>query len=325
MSTLENSDVDPDRKVRVGVVGVGYLGSIHARIYARMPNVELVGVCDTDATRAASVAHENGCAVWANPQDAIGAIDAVSVVVPTSLHGDIANPFLDAGVHTLLEKPVAHTVASAEEIVARADASGAILQIGHLERFNAGVMEVARRVKDPEFIEVHRLGTFVERATDVDVVTDLMIHDIDIVLTLVKSELTSLSAIGTRVVTDHVDIANARLEFASGAVANVTASRVSSKKFRRMRIFGDRNYLGLDFSAQTIDVVTTGEKEPGQNFAPIVQDRVVVEGAQPLDAELDHFVEMVSTGGEPHVTGLDGLNALKVAAQVREQIGSRGN
>jgi len=316
MGTLSGSG----SPVRVAVIGVGYLGAIHTKIYDRLDSATLVGVCDTNADASAKVAAQYGCESWTNPQEAIGKVDAVSIVVPTSLHAVVAEPFLDAGIHMLLEKPVASTVPEAEKIVSLSQSSGSILQIGHLERFNGGVMELARRAQNPRFIEAHRLSTFVDRATDVDVVKDLMIHDIDICLTLVNSELTNLSAVGTPVVTDHVDIANARLEFANGAVANVTASRVSNKKFRRIRVFGDKSYHALDFTAQKLDIMTTSEKKPDQKFADIHTDAIEVESTPPLDAELAHFVQTVSTGGTPLVTGRDGVEALKVAERVVEKI-----
>jgi len=302
------------------VIGVGYLGKIHAKIYSALPGATLVGVCDAREEAAAEVAAQFDCRAWTDPADVIEHVDAVSIVVPTSIHREVAEPFLAAGIHMLMEKPVASTVPDAQKIVELASESGSILQIGHLERFNGGVMELARRAKNPRFIEAHRLSTFVERATDVDVVTDLMIHDIDICLTLVNSEVESLSAAGSPVVTDHVDIANARLEFANGAVANVTASRVSNKKFRRIRVFGEKSYHALDFTAQKLDIMTTEKKRPEQKFADINTDAIEVESTPPLDAELAHFVETVRTGGTPLVTGRDGVEALKVAERVAEKI-----
>lgn len=307
-------------QLRVGVVGVGYLGSIHAAIYARMPNVELVSVCDVDSERAEEIAAKTDSQPCTDFNQLVGKLDAVSIVVPTSLHRTVAEPFLNAGTHMLLEKPVASTVADAQAIVDCAERSGAILQIGHIERFNAGVMELASRVRDPRFIEVHRLGVFVERATDVDVITDLMIHDIDIVLNLVKSGIKRVSAVGSTVVTDHVDIANARLEFENGAVANVTASRVSAKKFRRIRVFCPDQYIGLDFDQQKLDVVTTREASGDARFPEIVTDQVEVEKQPPLDAELDHFVETVQTGSKPLVTGREGVAALSVAMKVHSTL-----
>lgn len=308
------------KPIRVAVVGVGYLGSIHARIYARLEGVELVGVVDSDRERAEQVAAETGSKPFGEISQLIGQIDAVSVVVPTTLHREIALPFIEAGIHLLLEKPVAPTVKEAEAIVAAAEEAGIILLVGHLERFNAGVMRLAERVGKPRFIEVHRLGTFVERATDVDVVTDLMIHDIDIVMELVEETLVGVSAIGAKVVTDQVDIANARLEFKNGVVANVTASRVSNKRFRRIRVFGENGYHALNFSDQQIDMVTTGECPPGARFPELLSEKLEVEPRPPLDAELEHFVDAVRNGLKPLVSGHQGVEALRVAALVREKI-----
>jgi len=241
-------------QLRVGVIGVGYLGRFHALIYSRLPGVDLVGVADLNAARAAEVAAEAGCIGYADPLALLGQVDAVSIVVPTSLHLEVARPYLERGVHMLLEKPVAPDRRQGAEIVRLAEASGAILQIGHLERFNAGIMELARRIDAPRFIEAQRMGGFTERATDVDVVSDLMIHDIDIILALVDSDLADVRAVGTSVLTEHLDIANARLEFVNGTVANVVASRVSDKPTRRIRVFQPRCYLSLDFVEQTLDI-----------------------------------------------------------------------
>lgn len=309
-----------NRFLRIGVVGVGYLGSIHARIYQRMPDVELVGVQDVDETVARQVASETDCRVFESSEDMFDQIDAVSIVVPTSLHRSVAEPFLKRGIPVLLEKPVAHTLQDAEAIVAIAGQTSTLLQIGHLERFNAGVVRLAEELRNPRFLEVHRLGQFVARATDVDVVTDLMIHDIDIVMSLVPSELRYVSAVGARVITEHVDIANARLEFSNGAIANVTASRISAKKFRRIRIFADSAYLALNFEDQQIDIARPGQTPGHDGFAPIVTDSIAVEHRPPLDAELEDFVRCVRDNKAPVVSGEDGLRALRVAHDVRRRI-----
>jgi predicted dehydrogenase len=306
--------------LRVGVVGVGYLGSIHARIYAGMANAELVGVADIDPKTAERVAAEHGCSSFTDPYALLDQVDAVSVAVPTTAHKEVALPYLEAGKHVLLEKPIAPSVVEAQQIVDAADRADVVLLIGHLERFNAGIMALADRVKDPRFIEVHRLGTFVERATDVDVVTDLMIHDIDIVLSLIESELTYVSAVGSPVITNHIDIANARLEFANGAVANVTASRVSSKKFRRIRVFGHDSYLALNFIDQQIEIVRRTDPKPGDAFPGLATEQLKVTPRQPLDSELDHFLQVIGKGGKPLINGHDGLRALRVAEQVQQKI-----
>ena len=283
-------------RLRVGVVGVGYLGRFHALIYSRLPGVELVGVADTRAEIAQQVATEAGCAAYADGRDLLGHVDAVSVVVPTTAHLAVARPFLEHGVHVLLEKPIATTAAEGRAIVQLARRSGAVLQVGHLERYNGGVMALAARIAEPKFIEAHRMSGFVARATDVDVISDLMIHDID--------------------------IANARLEFANGAVANVIASRVSRDKSRRIRIFQERCYLSLDFIEQHLDVVYTRER-PGEEWPEIVSERVTIEPVKPLDAEIADFVACVRERRGPLVSGEVGVEALEVALAVKERILSR--
>lgn len=309
-------------KLRVGVVGVGYLGRFHALIYSRMDNVELVGVVDSNPETAARVAGECACGAFERSGDLLGKVDAVSIVVPTTAHLDEARPFLQAGVHMLLEKPIASTVEDGAEIVRLAEAAGVILQIGHLERFNAGVMALAERINRPRFIEAHRMGGFVERATDVDVVSDLMIHDIDIILSLVKSEITAISAVGTPVLTAHVDIANARLEFANGTVANVIASRVSEKRMRRIRVFEENRYESLDFIDQRIETAYP-KPRPGEAWPEVVMERLDIEPVKPLDAELAAFAESVLSGSPPLVDGHVGLEALDVAMRVKDEIMSR--
>ena len=305
--------------LKVAVVGVGYLGKIHAKIYHGMPDVELVAVVDSDAKTAEAIARQYGCGALHSAAQLAGRVDAASVVVPTSVHLPVAEALLKNGIHIMLEKPVAPTVEESRAIVKQAADQRVILQIGHLERFNAGVMKLAELADNPRFIEVHRLGAFVERGTDVDVVADLMIHDIDIVLSLVRAELKSVSATGTRVVTEHVDIANARLEFDNGAVANVTASRVSRNRFRRIRVFSGDGYLGLNFTDQQLDY-TYPEKAGDGRFPKLVEQRVEVEPQLPLNAELAHFVECVRHKRKPLVTGEDGLLAVQVAQQVRRKI-----
>lgn len=308
-------------KLRVGVVGVGYLGRFHALIYSRMPNIDLVGVVDSNSDTANAVAEEAGCAAFYDHHELLGKVDAVSIVVPTTLHLEIARPFLEAGIHTLLEKPIASSVEEGKEIVELAAKHDSLLQIGHLERFNAGIMALAEKIGEatPRFIEAHRMGAFVARATDVDVVSDLMIHDIDIILSLVKSDIASVSAIGTPVLTDHIDIANARLEFENGSVANVIASRVSEKKSRRFRVFGPKHYLSLDFIDQKIDIAYPKAK-PGQEWPEVAVETMVVEPVKPLDAELEAFARCVLNREKPLVDGHVGLEALDVAMRVKQAI-----
>ncbi len=308
-------------RLRIGVVGTGYLGKFHARIYYDMPDVNLVGIADIDEDAARAVAKDCGdCPTYTDSRKLLDKVDAVSIVVPTEHHLEVSRPFLEKGIHMLLEKPVAPGYEDALEVVELAEKSGAILQIGHLERYNAGVMALAERVKAPRFIEVHRLGPFVARATDVDVVTDLMIHDIDIVMALVGSPIKNLSAMGTPVITDHIDIANARIEFENGAVANVSASRVSNKKFRRIRVFEREHYYGLDYADQRLDIVTAQRKDSDQKWPEIVTKKVEIEPRLPLNAELEDFINNIRTGSTPLVTGRVGLEALRVALLVKEKM-----
>ncbi|MBP8024229.1 MAG: Gfo/Idh/MocA family oxidoreductase [Chromatiaceae bacterium] len=307
-------------KLRFAVIGVGYLGRFHALIYSRLPDVELVGVVDTDPERARAVAEEAGCAVFDSLEVIADQVDAVSVVVPTTAHLAVAEPLLRRGIHMLLEKPIAATREEGKRIVDLADQGGAILQIGHLERFNAGVMALAEHIDHPRFVEIQRMGEFVERATDVDVVSDLMIHDIDIILSLMGSELQSVSAVGTPVLTNRVDIANARLEFANGAVANVVASRVSDRKTRRIRVFQERKYLSLDFIEQTIDIAYPYLAK-GATRPEIVRERIQVVPVKPLDREIEAFVTCVREHRRPLVDGRVGLEALDVALKVRDCMG----
>jgi predicted dehydrogenase len=306
-------------KPRIAVIGVGYLGRFHALIYSRMSDVELIGVVDPDADRAHAVAAEAGCAAFTSAAEFPRRVDAVSIVTPTTVHLEVAAPFLRRGVHTMLEKPIAATRAEAEEIVRLAEQSGATLQIGHLERFNGGVMALAQRISEPRYVEAQRMGGFTDRATDVDVVSDLMIHDIDIILSLMGSPILQIEAIGTPVLTEHVDIASARLKFANGAVANVVASRVSDKKTRRIRVFQPTGYLSLDFVEQTIDIAYP-KAEPGAKRLQIHRERIAVEPVKPLDLELEAFVECVRTSQAPLVDGRAGLEALKVALEVQSSM-----
>lgn len=306
-------------EIRVGVVGVGYLGRIHALIYAKLPGVKLVGVADIDESAAIEVAKKHGCEAFASANDLIGKVDAVSIVVPTAYHVETAIPFIEHGIHIMMEKPIAPSYKDSLVLVEMAEKAGVIFQVGFLERFNSGVMALVERVKNPRFIEVHRLSLFVERATDVDVITDLMIHDIDIILSLVDSEIINVSGSGLSVLTEHTDIANVRLEFANGATANVTASRVSSKKHRRIRVFEKDHYYGLNFEDQQLEIASVS---PQKNN---VRDEIVIEKPEikhqmPLDAELIEFISSLNTGKQPLVDGRVGLEAIRVANLVRESI-----
>ena len=305
------------KKTKVGVIGVGYLGQIHAKIYSEMDNVELVMLADNNTDKLQSLGEQYGCKVTDNYLQMIDKVDAVSIVVPTSLHFDVAQPFLEAGIATLVEKPIAASVTEASKLVDLAAQNEAPFLIGHLERYNPALRAAATQVTEPKYIEVHRLGTFVERATDVDVITDLMIHDLDLVLSLVDQEPSDVQAIGSQVITDHIDMANVRLTFPSGTVANITASRVSNKRFRRFRVFGPEGYFGINLMDQELDIVTKGEIPEGANFPSLEEEHIVFDNEQPLQVELAHFIDVANGDAMPMVTGLQGLRALRLAEKIQ--------
>jgi predicted dehydrogenase len=261
------------KPVRVGVVGVGYVGQHHARIYSELPGVELIGVVDIDEARLQELGTRHRIQLCRDYRDLLGTVDAVSVAVPTLLHYPIAKEFLECGVDVLVEKPIARSLAQADELVEIAKADDRIFQVGHIERFNGAVKALEDIVRSPGFIECHRLGPFAHRNTDVDVVLDLMIHDIDIILNLIKSPVIAVTAVGVPVISDQVDIANARLQFESGCVANLTASRVSVERVRRIRIFQRDTFISLDYSQQEITIYHRIPAEAGQ--AAEVDPRIV--------------------------------------------------
>jgi len=310
-------------KLRVGVVGTGYLGKFHAEKYARMEDVELVGVADIDPPAAETVAQRLGTQPFTDYRDLFGKVDAVSVVVPTSDHFEVSRAFLERGVDVLIEKPMTTTVQQADELIRTAASQDLVIQVGHLERFNPAVLALRDILHQPMFIESHRLAIFKPRATDVSVVLDLMIHDIDLISNFAHSELVSVHAAGAPVVSGEVDIANARLEFESGCVANVTASRISMKNERKIRIFQKDCYVSVDFAARNITVI---RQDPADSSGPIpgmnVQQLSFAEG-DALENELKSFVAAVRLRKIPEVDGNVGRKALKIALNVMEQINSK--
>ncbi|RKZ15847.1 gfo/Idh/MocA family oxidoreductase [bacterium] len=305
------------KPVRVAVVGAGYLGRFHAQKYAALDGAELIAVVDTNAERAAAVAAECGCEAHGDLATVTDRIDAASVVVPTSGHHDVALPLLTAGKHLLLEKPIAPSLAEADAIVAAAATAGVILQVGHLERFNPAIRELVGRVKQPLFIEAHRLSGFSGRATDVDIVVDLMIHDIDILLALVDDRVTDVQAVGAPVITGQVDIANARLEFSGGCCANLTASRVSTQDMRKFRVFQPGGFMSADCARQTNQIVMRGPDDA------IVPEMYEHERADNLMTEIEAFLAAVRGERQPEVSGDAGREALRVALAVTADIERR--
>ncbi len=308
------------KHLRVGVVGVGYLGEFHAEKYSRMDDVDLVGVVDVDERRAEDVARKLNTTAYLNHKDLYGKADAVSIVVPTTAHFEIARDFLENNIDVLIEKPMTETIEEADALIRCSESRGLIIQVGHLERFNPAVVALQDIVKKPMFIESHRLSIYNERSTDVSVVLDLMIHDIDIILNFVKSEVESIHAAGIPVISEHVDIANARLEFKNGCVANVTASRISTKNERKIRLFQKNAYVSVDFANKGITVIQQdGSVKDGLIPGMDIKQFCFLKG-DALEDELKSFVKAVVKREAPEVTGQMGRDALKIALSIMEQI-----
>jgi predicted dehydrogenase len=308
--------------IRTAVIGVGYLGRFHAQKYASLPDSQLVGIADPSATARAAVAAELKVAAHEDYRDLLGKVDAVSIVTPTPSHFEVAKAFLEAGASVLVEKPMTVTIAEGEGLIEIAARLKRILQVGHLERFNAAVLAVQPTLTVPRFIESARLAPFKYRGTDVDVVLDLMIHDIDLILSIVRSPVVSVDAIGSSVFSQEIDIANARLRFANGCVANATASRVSLKTERKLRLFQDDAYLSLDLQQKILTVIRKGEGVGADGMPQVAIDEKTYEQGDALKAEIEAFLAAVASGRPPPVTGADGLLALRTAVSIGEQVAS---
>jgi predicted dehydrogenase len=307
-------------KIRVGVVGVGYFGQFHAEKYAKIEGAELVGVVDVDPSRAREIAKRYRTQPFLHDADLFDKVQAVSIAVPTPLHHSITKDFFLHGIDVLLEKPISSTLEEADELIGLAESKGLILQVGHLERFNGALSALEGIVRKPLFIESHRLGPFSGRAADVNVVLDLMVHDIDIILSLVNSKVRRSQALGLPIITPHLDIANARIEFENGCTANLTASRVSQEKIRRTRIFQSDGTLTIDYLSQKLSfskkVVHPG-KEP---ISEIVTDEIPIQKVDLLEAEIYSFLQSVRDRKNVRVSGWDGKRALEVALQIIQKI-----
>lgn len=303
-------------KLKCAVIGAGYLGKFHAEKYASLKDCELVAVVDINPEAAAEVASLHGAQAMTDYHSLLGQVDAVSIVVPTSLHHAVSRDFLNAGTHVLVEKPITVTVEEADELIAIAKEKNVILQVGHLERFNPAVRGLENLEDKPLFIESHRLSPFNPRANDVSVVLDLMIHDIDIILALVESEVEKIDASGTAVLTQGTDIANARITFKNGCVANVTASRISMKMERKMRMFRPCSYISVDFQNRVLIKHKTGDKEMFPGIPEIVTEESVFESGDALLEEIKHFVNCIKTGENPLVPGEAGRKALATAIEI---------
>ncbi|HET9400272.1 MAG TPA: Gfo/Idh/MocA family oxidoreductase [Candidatus Acidoferrales bacterium] len=310
-----------EKKVRVAVVGAGEFGRNHARVYREMPEVELVGVVDIDSGRAESVAREFGSVAMDSIESLRDRVDGVSLAVPTAMHAKVGCELFEMGLDVLVEKPIASSIEEADVLIAAAKEHDRILQIGHVERFNPAVTAAEKLVDRPLFFEVHRLGVFSARSLDVDVIFDVMIHDLDILLALVNEPVADVKAVGIPVLTNKVDIAHARLEFESGAVANVTASRVSTERVRKMRFFQSHEYISLDFARRDVLRVRVAQPGPKPEFG---YEKVTTLDQEPLRAELESFVESVRTRRNPRVDGAAGRRALLLASQVAASIQEHG-
>ena len=302
------------------MIGVGYLGRFHAQKYAQLAACELVAVVDGREEIRQAVAAEVGARPLADFRELLGKVDAVSVVTPTPAHFEIADAFLASGAHVLVEKPITETPAQARALIAQAARSKRILQVGHLERFNAAVLAAEPHITSPRFMECTRLAPYKERGTDVNVVLDLMIHDIDLVQSLANSEIESIDAIGTPVFSGEIDIANARIRFANGCVANTTASRVSLKTERKLRIFEDAAYISLDLQQKILTLIRkrVGEAQPGQ--LPVNIEEANLEQGDALKSEIESFLDCIRNNQRPLVSGEDGLRALETAIRISEQV-----
>jgi predicted dehydrogenase len=308
--------------MRTAVVGVGYLGRFHAQKYRALAASELVGVADPSAAARAAVAAELGVPAHADYRELLGRVDAVSIVTPTPLHYAIAREFLEAGAHVLVEKPMTATVAEGERLIEAARHARRILQVGHLERFNAAVQALQPMLAMPRFIESARLAPFKHRGTDVDVVLDLMIHDIDLILSIVRSPVVAVDAIGSSVFSQEIDIANARLRFANGCVANATASRVSLKTERRLRLFQDDAYVSVDLHQKVLTVIRKTGGLSADGMPQVDIQETSYDQGDALKAEIEAFLEAAASGRAPPVSGEDGLAALNVAVSIAEQVAS---
>ena len=302
-------------RLRVGVVGVGHIGKNHARFYAELPNAEFTAIFDTDADKAEQLAQEFGVARATSLEDFAERVDAASVATPTATHFDVAGQLLERGKHLLIEKPIAENPAHATDLAERAVARQLVLQVGHVERFNPVLSALESRLTRPRFIEAHRLSPYPNRSTDIGVVLDLMIHDLEIILHLVHSAVETIDAVGVAVLSRGEDIANARLRFEDGCVANITSSRISPERMRKIRVFQEDAYLSLDYQNQSGEVYR-------RSATGIEREEVEIEREEPLKQQLASFIECAATGRAPRVSGFQAAAALELAVEITKRIDS---
>jgi predicted dehydrogenase len=304
--------------IRVGVIGVGYLGKFHAEKYAASAKAQLVAVVDSDDARAQEIGAAVGAQALSDYRALFGRVQCVSIAVPTRFHYQVARDCIDAGLDVLVEKPLTADIDEARELVAAANAKKLILQVGHLERFNPAIRRLEGIVKEPKFVECHRLAPFIERGTDVNVVLDLMIHDIDVIASLVRSPVVRVEAVGVPVLTDKPDIANARINFANGCIANVTASRVSLKRERKIRFFQSDAYISIDYDQRRAQIYH--KPAPGAGWLDIRAENIEIKDGDALADEIDSFLDCVGTRAAPLVGGAEALTALEIASMISRQL-----
>lgn len=307
-------------RMKVAVIGTGHLGQAHARIYASLPQVELVAVCDTNEVAGKAIAEKHNTRFVQDYRELLDVAEAVSVATPTVNHHEITCACLQAGIHVLVEKPIARTLAEADEMIALAASKDLILQVGHIERFNPGFALMREHIKQPYFFEAHRLGIFTPRSLDIDVVMDLMVHELDIIASLVPSEVAKIDAVGIPILTPQIDLANARVEFANGCVANITASRVSGERMRKLRVFQPNEYYSLDYADQQVLMCRLVPPAPGALRPEIIAQPLAVIQREPLLAEIEAFIFAAQHHTAPIVSGQDGRRALSLAIDVLEKI-----
>lgn len=307
-------------KIKTAVIGVGHLGQAHARVHASLEHVELVAVCDINETRGREIAERHATRFVRDYRELFDQVEAVSVATPTVNHCEISCAFLEAGVHVLVEKPIARSLDEADEMIRAAESKNLVLQAGHIERFNPAFVALRRRIERPRFFEAHRMGVFTPRSLDIDVVMDLMVHELDIIASLVKTEVVKLEAVGIPILTPKIDLANARLEFAGGCVANITASRVAGERLRKLRVFQPNEYYSLDYAEQQVAALKLIPPKTAGALPEIAAESLWIEKREPLLAEIESFVAAIQSRTAPEVDGAEGRRALALAIEVLEKI-----
>ena len=308
------------QKIKTAVIGAGHLGREHARVYSSLENATLVAVCDTNEANGRAVAERYSVSFVRDYRDILGEVEAVTVATPTINHHEITCACLEAGVNVLVEKPIARTLAEADEMIGISESKGIVLQVGHIERFNPAFRALEQNITRPRFFEAHRMGIFTPRSLDIDVVMDLMVHELDIIASLVKSDVVKIEAVGIPILTPKIDLANARLEFADGCVANITASRVSGERLRKLRVFQPNEYYSLDYAEQQVAMCRLLPPKNIGALPEISAGMLEVTKREPLLAEIEEFLSSVRLRTEPRVTGAEGRRALALALEVLEKI-----